>query len=330
MGTKIDNNDNNEEIIIEDIDLKDNIGEEVEAKPLSKNAHAKKLIDDSKELISNIDKDVSETKTIVVQNIDTLKEIKSTLTNSTIANSRGLLEKVNHPYTQEDDFEPFEVQLGTASEDISVKNIGSGWFSGLILSILGMIVTALAWFFVSSKITGEVYLLDKMPTEALFSWMGGNPQVGMAVIGLSTLLVGYLIYKVRVSMRENKNLKTANSTFEKSNSYVNHQQESKLEMLNLDKHIKEVTPLIRNYKVLLDEQNAKLTRILHIEGELENHANYQRTSKEVMGDTEKLMESVEHLISISMTKEGKVNELSQNALIDARVLYESYLSKLYA
>lgn len=64
MGTKIEDN-NNEEIIIEDIDLKDNIVEEVTTKTLSKNAHAKKLIDDSKELISNIDRDISETKNIV-------------------------------------------------------------------------------------------------------------------------------------------------------------------------------------------------------------------------------------------------------------------------
>jgi len=328
MGTKIEDN-NNEEIIIEDIDLKDNIVEEVTTKTLSKNAHAKKLIDDSKELISNIDKDLSETKNVVAQNIDTLKKAKSILTDSTIAHSRDLLKKVNHPYTQEDDLEPFELQIGTVQEDISVKDIGSGWFLGLFLSILGMIVTSLVWLFVSAKITGEVFMLDKMPTDALFSWMGGNPQVGMAVIGISTLLVGYLIYKLHTSMKENKNLKTANKTFEQSNSYVSKQQESKFEMLNLDKHIKEVTPLIENYKVLLDEQNAKLARIIHIEGELENNAEYQRTSKEIMADTEKLMESVEHLISTPMTKEGKVNELSKNALIDTRVIYESYLSKLY-
>ena len=331
MGNKINDNDNNEDIIIEDVDLKDDLIEEIiKEKPLSKNSHAKKLIDDSKELIHTIDNDVSKTKNIVNQNLTILKEAKDELTNSTIANSRSLLEKVNHPYIEDDDFTPFEVELGASPETVSVKNIGSGWFLGLILAILGMIVTALAWLFVSSKLTGEVFLLDKMPTDALFSWMGGNPQVGMGVIALTSLLVGYLIYKLHTSIKQNKNLKSANSTFEQSNAYVSSQKESKSEMMRVDEHIKIVTPLIGNYTVLLNEQNAKLKRIIHIEGELENHAEYQRTSQEIMADTEKLMESVERLISTPITQEGKLNELSENALIDTKVLYESYLSKLYA
>ena len=324
-------NGNNEDIIIEDVDLNDDVIEEIiKEKPVSKNAHAKKLIDESRELISTVDSDVSKTKNIVSKNITALKEAKAELANSTIAHSRGLLAKVNHPYTQDYDFTPFEVEIGASFERVSVKSIGSGWFTGLILATLGMIVTALTWLFVSSKLTGEYFLLDKIPSDALFSWMGGNAQVGMAIMAITSLLVGYLIYKLKTSMKQNKNLKSANSTFEQSNIYVSSQKELKSEMIRMDEHIKVVTPLIGNYKVLLDEQNAKLERIIHIEGALENHAEYQRTSKEVMDDTEKLMESVERLISTSVTQEGKLNEFSQNALIDTKVLYESYLSKLYA
>jgi hypothetical protein len=349
MDKKLDKNnenynDKNEEFRVENIDLKDDtveeIVEEIVKKPLSKNAHAKKLIDDSKEIIYGIDEELYETKNIVSAHIDRFKEEKRHLSNSTIAHSKVLLDKVNHPYTDEDNFKPFQVQLGTVHENISVNDINSGSFTGLLLALLGMIATALTWLFISNKVTGETIPLDKLPTkefilekiqdETLFSWIGGDSQVGMAVMGLSTLLIGYLIYKVRTSMRANKNLKIANDTFENSNSYVATQQESKTEILNLDKHIKKVTPLIENYRVLLDEQNAKLERIIHIEGALENHAEYQRTSQEVMADTEKLMESAQRLISTSITKDGKVNELSQNALIDAQVLYESYLSKLYA
>jgi len=338
MENKIHND--NEDIIIEDADLEDSLVEEVVKKPLSKNAHAKKLIDDSRELISKVDNELYEAKDIVSKNVSALKEAKAELTNATIAKTRTLLERVNHPYVDEDDFEPFEVELGTASESISVKNVSSGWFSGLILAIIGMIGTALAWLFVSTKVTGEVipfdkiptkeFLLEKMQDEKLFSWIGDNPQIGMAVMGVTTLLVGFLLYKVRVSMKANKNIENASSTFEQSNIYVSSQKESKSEILKVDEHIKVVTPLLGNYKAILDEQNAKLERIIHIEGELENNSDYQRTSKEVMSDTEKLMESVERLISIPVTQEGRLNEMSQNALIDTKVVYESYLSKLYA
>ncbi len=350
MGNKINDNDNNGEIIIEDADLNDNLVEEVEEKILSKNEHAKKLIDESRELIYSIDNDVYETQSVVAENIDALKDAKSELTDVTIAHSRVLLERVNHPYTQEDDFTPFEVEIETPTQEVTVKNISSGWFSGLILAILGMIATAIGWLFVSSKVTGEPLPIpfDKMPTldnlpkletiitpdnipsEALFSWIGNNPQIGMGVMGVTSLLVGYLLYKLRTSLKQNKNLKSANSTFEKSNEYVNSQKESKSEMMRIDEHIKVVTPLIGNYKAILDEQNAKLERIIHIEGELEENAQYQRASQEIMSDTEKLMESVERLISTPITQNGKLNELSENALIDTKVLYESYLSKLYA
>jgi len=354
MGNKTD--DNNEEIIIEDVDLNNNGVqkelEEVEDKPLSKNAQAKKLIEESRELISTIDDEIYETQSVVEDNISALKEVKSELTNVTIAHSRVLLGKVNHPYTEDDDFTPFEVDMGVSPEEVTVKNIGSGWFSGLILAILGIIATAIAWLFASSKVTGEPFVLDKilkdesftldkvlsgefftmdkMPSETLFSWIGGDAQIGMGVMGVTSLLVGYLIYKLRTSLKQNKNLKSASSIFEASNNYVNTQKESKAEMIRIDEHIKAITPLIGNYKVLLDEQNAKLERIIHIEGELENNAEYQRTSQEVMADTEKLMESVERLISTPITQEGRLNEFSKNALIDTKVLYESYLSKLYA
>ena len=356
MGNKTSNN-NNEEIIIEDSELNENLLEEVEEKIVSKNEHAKKLIDESKEIIYTVDNDVYEAKSVVYDNIDALKEVKSELTDVTIAHSRVLLGKVNHPYTEDDDFTPFEVEMAESPEEVKVKNIGSGWFSGFILAVLGMIATAIGWLFASSKMTGEplpaplntlatldkiptldelpkldtIFTVDNIPSDKMFAWVGGdNAQIGMAVMGITTPLIGYLIYKIRTSLKQNKNLKSANRIFEESNLYAETQKELKSDLMRIDEHIKAVTPLVGNYKVILDEQNAKLERIIHIEGELQEHGQYQRASQEIMSDTEKLMESVERLIITPITKDGRLNEFSKNALIDSRVLYESYLSKLYA
>ncbi len=311
-------------------------------KAINKNEQAKELMKNSIELISKVDKDVEVTKKTIAEDVNRLEEIKNNFLNTTFTQSQILLEKASYIYSRNEAQEPFEISLGTTNENIRVKNISSGAFMAFIFAIITMIITAGAWIYFASIKTGVKLQLQPpvIPThkeiEKMLTWIGGgmtgaegNAIFGIVTVGLSAIILGFLVYKTFVSIKENKNFKVANDIYEKSHTYVEKQKESKTEMERIDEHIKNIIPMVENYKYLLDEQNATLQRILHVEGIKEDYNEYHPSSVESMKDTEKLMNRVEELITTPVTKEGKLNEVSEYTLYEAKELYNYYLSKIY-
>jgi len=143
-------------------------------------------------------------------------------------------------------------------------------------------------------------------------------------------IIGWIVYKIRVSLIENANFRVANETFEKSNLYVENQKEAKSEMERIDAHIVAIIPIIENYRVLLDEQNAKLQRVLHIEGIKKDSSEYHSSSIDTMKETDLLMERVEALVLTPITKDGKLNDDSVSALHEAKSVSDYFVSKIYA
>ena len=330
-----------EETQEQDREQKELIIEDEIKKPVTKNEKAKELMKTSAKLISEADSEVEATKQSVIEDVNRFEELKNSLLNTSFTQSQILLEKVSYVYSKPEVDEPFEISLGTTNENIKLHNITGGGFTGFILAILAMIGTAAGWIFVASNKVGVTLEPPKIPDEAtinkIMTWIGGgmtggegNAIFGMATVGVTSLLVGWAVYKLRVSLKEHKNYKIANETFEKSHQYVEKQKESKTEIQKIDEHIKKVLPLLESYKVLLDEQNAKLQRIIHIEGVLEDNSQYHQSSQKEMQESERLMEKLEALITIPMTKDGRLNEKSVEALNEAKAVYEYYISKIYA
>ncbi|HHB93521.1 MAG TPA: hypothetical protein ENK88_00005 [Campylobacterales bacterium] len=309
--------------------------------PIRKNEQAKELIKNSAKLISQADSEVEATKESIAKDVSRFEEIKNSLLSTTIIQGQILLEKASFVYIKPESDEPFEISLGNTNDNIKVNNISGGGFTAFILAIFAMLATAVAWIFVASTKVGVIIEPPAIPDNAsidkIMSWIGGgmtggdgNPLFGMITIGLTALIIGVIVYKFYVSIKENKNFKVANNTFEKSQLYVDRQKESKTEMEKIDEHIKKVVSLLEDYRVLLDEQNAKLQRIIHVEGELEDNSQYHQSSLQEMQESERLMEKAEELMIIPITKNGKINENSINSLNEAITVYDYYLSKIYS
>ena len=325
------------------VELEEKIEEKVEKvkKSLSKNDEAKALMKSVENLVSKADKDVKELEDIVAEDVEEFKSRKELLAESTLVETKELLEKANYEYSEDEETEPFELSLGSTKEKIDIKNISSGYFTGFILAIVGMLATVATWVFFAAKKTGTVLTPDKLPEQnaldAMFTWIGGgmtgstgNALFGMITVALTTLFVGFLIYKMRVVMKESKNFKVANKAFEKSHTYVEEQKESMSEMEKIDAHIIETTPLIDSYTIILNEQNAKLKRILHVEGTSEYDSEYHPNSQHTMDEAVNLMKRAERFINTSVSKDGRFNEESVVAYREAKALYESYIAQTYA
>jgi hypothetical protein len=311
-------------------------------KPINKNEQAKELMKSSIEIISEADKEVESRKKTISKNVDKLEESKNSFINTTFTQSQILLEKASYEYSKNEPKEPFEISLDTANENIKVKNISSGGFTGFILALIAMIATVGGWIYLASTKVGVALQLepptipDNASIEKMLTWIGGgmtggegNVMFGMATVGVSALIIGFLVYRVRVSLRENRNFKIANEIYEKSHIYVDAQKKSKTEMEKIDNHVKGMIPMLENYKYLLDEQNAKLQRVLHVEGLKEDYNDYHSSSIEAMRDSEKLMKRAEELISTPVTRDGKLNEESLYSLYEAKEVYDAFISRIY-
>ncbi|NEW59704.1 hypothetical protein GSY74_00265 [Sulfurovum sp. bin170] len=334
----------NDSVEVADFNDNENIDDELiieedMVKTSTKNEQAKELMKSSAQLISEADSAVEITKKSVSENVNKFEDAKKSLLNTTLTQSQDLLERASYEYSKQELDDPFEVSLGTIDENIKVGNISSGGFSGFILALLAALGVVGAWIYVASTELGVALTPEIINNEAeqtsIFKWIGGitgadvDPILGMVTVGVTALLIAWIIYKLRVSMKENKNFRVANETFEKSNIYVEHQQEAKTEMQRIDEHIVEIIPVIENYRVLLNEQNAKLERVLHIEGIKEDNSEYHSSSVENMRESERLIQRVEELVTTPITKDGQLNEASVTALIEAKSVSDYFVSKLY-
>jgi len=309
-------------------------------KAVTKNEEARELMKNSAQLISEADSDVSVAKNSVSENVNRFDDAKSKLLNSTITQSQVLLGKVSYDYANIEQDEPFEISLGTVDEKIRVTDVNTGAFSGFILALLSILAVAGGWIYSASEKLGIVLTPELINNQEeqnkIFEWIGGitgaevEPIYGMVTVGVTALLVGWTVYKLRVSTKENKNLRVASEIFEKSNSYVESQKEAKTEMERIDEHIVEIIPVVETYIVLIDEQNAKLQRVLHIEGIKEDSNEYHSSSIDTMKETDLLMERVEALVSTPITKDGKLNDESVAILSEAKSVSDYFVSKIYA
>ncbi len=308
----------------------------------SKNEQAKELVRKSKEIISKADREIEVAKSGILKNMDRLQEIKNNFLNTTFTKSLILLEKASYKYTQKESDEPFELSLDSGNKSIFLKNISSGKFSGFILSLLSILLVAMGWVYLAIVNLGIKLQLeppripDNETINRIFTWIGGgmtgaegNAIAGEATVAISGLIVAVLVYKIYTSLRENKNFKVATDIYHKSHHYLKQQQEAKSEIEKIGQHIEEMIPTIEDYKYLLDEQNGKLARILHVEGTKDDYETYHPTSIETMKDTEQLMNRVQELITTPVTKDNRLNQKSISSLNEAKEVYQYFLSKIY-
>ena len=332
-----------EEMVVEE----DSIQEvEPEPKPINvvkknKLAEAKELIESSKELVSKANTEVNECKLVISEAAEAFDETKRNFNNTTFKSAETLLEKLGFDYSSYDEIEPFELSIDDDDEGFSVQDISSGRFSGLMLALLaalatlgGLLYLALTKLNIDPKTLTPESITEKV--NPVLTWIGtlggntgGNMMVGAAILGFSALLVAWLVYAIRVNTKAKKNLRIAQEMHEKSKEYSISKEDCKKEIEKIDVHLREVIEEVKNFDTILNEKVAILKRILHIEGEFDEDKEYHPSSRKTMRETEKIMQGIEHLLNTAITKEGKLNFQSVQALQNAKEIYADYLARIY-
>jgi HSP90 family molecular chaperone len=130
-------------------------------------------------------------------------------------------------------------------------------------------------------------------------------------------------------LREAHNQKLAQKVNEEAQFYCTKKEECKKEMEKVSEHIHSVIKTLYTYDVFYDELNAKLRRILHLEGKIP-FDEYHSKSKEEMKNAAILIDSLKELISVPMAGEnGSLSREGVEALERSNHILDLYREKLY-
>jgi len=258
----------------------------------SKTLEAEVLIEASKELVRKADLEVAKCKTGTSKAAEKFDEVKRTFKSTTLKSADNLLEKVGYEYVTYEEAEAFELAIeGSSEQTFSVAPISSGRFTGFLMGILIALLTVAVWIYVAmSKLNIDPASLTKesamSQVNPVLEWIGGlvgsTMGTGGLILGLSALVMGWLVYALRVGLKARKNLHLAQETFENTNAYCTTQKECQEEMQKIDTHLREATDEIGNLTTILNEHSATLKRVIHVEGIYEEEKEYHSSSKRVL------------------------------------------------
>jgi hypothetical protein len=307
-------------------------------KKLKKHDEAKLLVEKAKGIVNEAEEQMDACKLLLADDLKAYEEAKQALKEGGMDASESLLSQLK--YVVEESEEEEESVLFEPAEEtpIALKDVSSGRFTGLLLSLLGGAATlgGLAYYAINKL--GIPLDITKVPSnetlQTIFGWYGtqiGRPEDavnGGLVVGAVVLVVMALIYMIRVSLKGNKNLHFATKQLEEAEVYTTQKGSCKEEMDKVDEHIHDAIDTLKTYQVLFNEQKGKLERILHFEGQ-EEEATYHEKSLDEMKETQELLDAVKTFMGIPMSEEGKLSGKSALFLYRAKSRMQRMIERFY-
>jgi len=321
---------------VEDIQEK---AEEAEKAKKSKLDIAKEKIEKAKVLTEQTRDQIAECMKNIDEDIEKLTAQKEALFSSALHPGEKLLESLGAEGMPLDTVPESSVELLDLDEDkVEIKELSSGRMKGFFFALLAGIATFFGWAFTASSALGLVVPPEKIPDiprlTTMLEWtseqlgQGANVTVGAAAVIIAILLIMWIVYAVIVSLRTSRNLRTANETEEAVALYCTSKEECKEKMKLVREHIQHSSQVLEKYKVLLEEQNAKIKRAVFFE-EAEDLDGLHANTKAEVAATQHLIQEAKALIASPIAEAGILKEEAIAVLKRANKAVNDHVMKLY-
>jgi len=306
---------------------------------LKKNDAAVLLIKKAKHIVHDAEAQMEACKLLLSDDLKEFEDAKTSLKNGGMEESEELLDTLGFDKDEAD--EPEEVIVFEAKEEVSpvyIRDVSSGKFTGFLLALIFGVATLLGLVYVATQKLGIPLDLHKIPTaetrNSVLSWFGSlvgmnDPMVGGAMLAVVVLLVMWIVYAIRVSVRASSNLEFAKEQLKQAEEYASLKGTCKDEMDKVDAHIKDAIEVMKTYEVIFNEQKGKLRRIQHIEQSGQESPEYHEKSLKEMEDTYDLIKAMKDFLNMPMSEEGKLSGKSTLFLYRAKNRLEKMIDKLY-
>lgn len=311
----------------------------IKSQRLKKHLEAKKLVDEARSIVNTTENEMHDCRLLLKEDLEEYEIAKTELKIGGLDDAKTLLleldSTVNLDKNLEEDSIVFE-----AKEDVKpivLKDVRSGKFTAMMLSFIAGVVFFIGLIYVATEKLSMTLDISKIPSSEtmmqIVSWFStligveNNASVGIALLVLGTVLIMSIVYLIRVRTKANSNLRFANKQMKDAQIYVTSKTNCKVEMERVDEHITDAINTLKEYQILLNEQNGKLKRILYFEGEQSNPSSYHAKSVDTIKDTQSLLEHIQRFMSIPMSEEGKLSGKSTLFLHSAKENIQKTLSK---
>jgi len=311
----------------------------------SKSEHnrAVDVVESTKEIIATAQNQVNECMLLLKDDLEKFEKSKEELKNLALNESEKLLLDLGYEADMLQDKEEAkidfdEIEAKAQEGRVEVKEVASGKLSSFMIALFFALLMVAGILYGAAKATGTVLDFNQLPTfdtiTPLFVWLGDKAigtatlEMGIAVLAVTTLIFSYLIYIIRVSLRASKNLREAQKTHEEAEFYCSQKDECKAQMEKVDAHLNDTVNVIDFYRVLLQEQNMRLKRILFIE-EKQEFKLYHFKSQLDLENTQRLVNTVSKLLATPIAMNGQLSPHAQEALMDAKAVVDKHVKAIY-
>ncbi len=307
----------------------------------SKQHKTKHLVKQARYIVKEADNQSKECKLLLADNLAEYEDAKINLKEHGYDTCSALLDKMGYRSAFNAPVEK-EALVMEAEEEVLpmvIKEVSTGKFTGFVSALIAGVITAVGLIYLNIEKQGMTLDIFKMPspelTDKIISWfstllgIAPNMYVGVGVFGLSIVTVMVIVYAVTVSLQVNANLRYAEKQFVESELYAEKKTECKDAFEKVGGHMKDSIKTLKTYEVLFNEQQGKLQRITHIEGEKEKAYEYHKKSFAEINATQKLIVAMKNFMAVSMSKKGKLSKESVERLITLKKEMDTMIEGLY-
>jgi len=232
-----------------------------------------------------------------------------------------------------------EVKLDNKEELLRVKYPSKGRFKGFILGILASGATLLGLGAYGAKLSDlplslstfmQKSNLDTIVSKYLAMANLDKPALyGYIGVGALSLLVGFIVYKIVTFMQKLKNERYVNSLDTTREEYKNRLKNKIEDLKELLEHLDKIKLVNQKYDVILQEQNAKINRMIFIEKPTSLEELHNKSKQEVE-KTILILDELVKLMNTPVSKDDKINPESVTNLENASNVIEDFIKKLYS
>ena len=232
-----------------------------------------------------------------------------------------------------------EIRLDNKEELLEIKKLSKGRFKGFIYGTISALLVASGLFIYGANVANlklepitfmdinNLDLIAKKYIEMLN--LKGGAMEGYILIALVSLIVGFIVYKLTTFLQSLKNKRYVEKIKEGSAKYEQTLKEKIKQLENIIEHINKVSLVLSKYNIILQEQNAKIKRMIFIE-KPESIEDLHESSKTEVKKTLLILDELLKLMNTPITKEdGSLNEDSVKSLKSANGVINEVIKNLY-
>ncbi len=301
---------------------------------LKNNIKAKELSQSAKELLHEADSELEESSCQLDENLQAYIALRSSVINKS-------LKEFDTTYSEIKNIELDDTKLSIGQEeleninstfnsslgkikDVHIQKVKSGSFGAFFKAIIYAVITFLVAVIGGILASGSNIYLDKMPQQSqitnLLVWFGnlihpghGDVIKGSLLLGGGIALVVFLVIFTKIIFRASQNLKRAKLSHAQADA-THHKKVSHIQKtVSLSEYTLELATILKTLQIYMNEFNAVMHRIIHVEGKDFN--NYTQQSKKDIQTAVIISKRINTIITTNIIAEdGEITPDTRQAL----------------